>query len=86
MMNSITRKYTKEDLEAKGIWINYLINPSTFAPCITIFSVDDKESFKEFEKETTREEIDKFIDEWVDEILMKKRNRKITKILKNDNI
>jgi hypothetical protein len=80
-MNNITHKYTKEELLDKGIWIIYIFNPSTFAPVLTIYSVQKTEVTREFKKETTFEEMNNFIDEWVDKILIKKRKEKIIKLI-----
>ena len=79
--NIITKKYTKEELSKKGIWLEYLVNLSTFNPYLIIFTKQKEEVTKEFAKGTTHEEIDEFIDLWVDKILIKKRNEKINKII-----
>jgi len=82
-MNKITRKYSKEFLNSHGIWIEYMVNPSTFNPHVIFFSKHDifwkKE--KEFNKETTYEKIDDYIDEVVDKLIILNRNKKIKKIL-----
>jgi len=80
-MNKISKKYSKVELSKKGIWIERLVNPETFNPYLIIYTKQNEEVTKEFEKDTTYIEIEEFIDVWIDKIIIKRRNEKITKIL-----
>ena len=85
-MNKVTKKYSKEFLESHGIWITYMLNPSTFNPFIKFFSKHDLEWSveKEFNKEIDSDVIDDYIDSVVEEIVYKNRSNKIKKIIKRN--
>jgi len=83
MTSKVTNSFSKEELESHGITLVYLVNPSTFCPCVKIFNNKDImwSSMKEFNLTDTFDEVDKFIDETAYKIIYKNRIKKINKII-----
>lgn len=81
-MNRATKKYSKEFLDSHGIWIEYIVNPSTFKPHFIFFSKHNINWKLEKEFDVTNDKkTEYYINEIVDELITLNRNMKIKKIL-----
>ena len=83
MTSKSTNSFSKEELESHGIWVESMVNPSTFHPYVRIFNRNDImwSASKEFSGDYTSQDISKFINETVYKIIYKNRRKKINKII-----
>ena len=83
MTTKSTNKFTEEDLKSHGIWVESMINSSTFHPYVRIFNRNDImwSASKEFSGQYTSQDIYNFINETVYKIIYKNRKEKLNKII-----